>query len=368
MEKKNNLFTFNFKMKKFLLILSLFLFPIIFLQIFTWLFYTDKKGDLLRMGYIFNRYPNYREIFNTHKKSGKIYFSSIMDLPKKKKYKIITIGDSFSEQGEYGYQNILAKNNHWDILHIDRKTQDNTTFYLNQIQFLLYLTNGDFFENYQTEYVILQNIERHFVEHSNIIKLEDKLTMSGLIKIIEDQKRKVIPTDKGLKFPSQLIFKFPYFTYNYFTKNDYCFDEKVNKTLLDEEMFSPYINELLFYTTDTASLKYNNDIKLCSQLNNLLNLLNKKLNKKGIKLIVMPSPDKFDIYYENIINRNKYPRPLFFENMNKLQKDYIYIDTRAILKEYIHNQKDIYYYDDTHWTPVGVEIISKSIKGIIEYN
>ena len=60
----------------------------------------------------------------------------------------MTIGDSFSEQGEIGYQNNLAKNNLWDILHIDRKTQDNKLFNLNQIQFLLYLVNGDFFDHY----------------------------------------------------------------------------------------------------------------------------------------------------------------------------------------------------------------------------
>ena len=49
----------------------------------------------------------------------KISYTRISDLPKKRKFKILTIGDSFSEQGHYGYQNILSKMNHWEILNID---------------------------------------------------------------------------------------------------------------------------------------------------------------------------------------------------------------------------------------------------------
>lgn len=350
-------------MKKFLTIQSFFLIPIIFLQVFTWMYYTTSKGDLLRMGYIFNRHPHYRDVFLDDLKEQKICYKKITDLPQKRDYKIITIGDSFSEQGGIGYQNNLAKRNRWDILHIDRKTQDNKLFNLNQIQFLLYLVNGDFFDHYHSDFVILQNIERHFVEHASNFDVEGKLNYSDLIKIIQNGKKEKSETQKeGIKFPSQSIFKFPFYSYFYFKKNDYCFEEKVNKTTLDKKLFSPNINELLFYHTDLESLKQNNDTILCKKLNELLNLISDKLDKKNIKLIVLPSPDKYDFYYENIENKSKYERPLFFENMNKLNKRYIFIDSRTLLRKQIDNIKNIYYYDDTHWTSIGASLIAKELE------
>ena len=66
-------------------------------------------------------------------------------------------------------------------------------------------------------------------------------------------------------------------------------------------------------------------------MNNELNTLAKRLKERGIKLIVLPCPDKLDYYYDDIAN--KYTKPLFFETMRSLDKDYIYIDSKKILKE-----------------------------------
>ncbi|RTZ49905.1 hypothetical protein EJ377_07055 [Chryseobacterium arthrosphaerae] len=55
---------------------------------------------------------------------------------KEKTYEILTIGDSFSEQGKSGYQNGLAHD--FSLLHIDRFISNN------QIQTLIELCNGNF--------------------------------------------------------------------------------------------------------------------------------------------------------------------------------------------------------------------------------
>ena len=212
--------------------------------------------------------------------------------------------------------------------------------------------------------MILQNIERHFVSHSSYIDYNKAINISDLQKIIEVQKnnnKKEIEIEK-IKFPSESIFKFPYFTYHYFTKNDYCFDNKVNKTKLNKNFFSPNINELLFYNTDLVSLEENNDTFLCKKLNDVLNLVSKKLLEKGIKLIVLPSPDKYDFYYENIVNKSIYPNPLFFFNMSRMEKNYIFLDSKEILRREIDKIKDIYFYDDTHWTPKASKLIAEEIE------
>lgn len=95
--------------------------------------YSDTESpDLLRIGYIPNIYNGYRTKFQL---SINEKFDKLSNT-KKNKYKILTIGDSFSEQAGFGYKNILA--NDFSVLHVDRFISNN------QIQTLINLANGDF--------------------------------------------------------------------------------------------------------------------------------------------------------------------------------------------------------------------------------
>ena len=78
-------------------------------------FYSDAESpDLLRLGYIPNIHKGYRDKFQLNEKEK---FDKLSN-HKKKKYRILTIGDSFSEQAGYGYKNMLA--NDFSVLHVDR--------------------------------------------------------------------------------------------------------------------------------------------------------------------------------------------------------------------------------------------------------
>jgi hypothetical protein len=109
----------------------------------------------------------------------------------------------------------------------------------------------------------------------------------------------------------------------------------------------------------------NNDQANISQLNNVLNDLSLKLQRKGITLIVLPSPDKYDMYYDYIIDKNKYQRPLFFDYLETENKNYLYLDSKKILQKDFAGRKDIYFYDDTHWSPRATEIIAEGLSKII---
>jgi len=80
----------------------------------------------------------------------------------------------------------------------------------------------------------------------------------------------------------------------------------------------------------------------------------------------LPSPDKYDIYYDYIINKSKYPKPLFLEYLAEMQKNYLYVDSKKILSNSIKQKKDIYYYDDTHWSPFAAKIISDELSKLIK--
>ena len=83
----------------------------------------------------------------------------------------------------------------------------------------------------------------------------------------------------------------------------------------------------------------------------------------------MCPPDKFDFYYDFITDKSKYPKPLFFSYFDNIEnRDYVYLDTKAILSNNIEYLKDIYFYDDTHWSPWAHQIIAKELESIVNLN
>ena len=122
----------------------------------------------------------------------------------------------------------------------------------------------------------------------------------------------------------------------------------------------------MIYKGDIKSLPAKNDDKNVSQANEVFNKINQLLEKKGIKLIVMIAPDKYDLYYPYIKNKPKGKEPLFFEKLEKEKKEYLYIPSYSILSDMIKKEKDVYFYDDTHWTMKGAEAMSESIYNMIQ--
>lgn len=341
-------------MKKFMLSVLWFLLPIIILNLFTFKFYNNPEGgDLLRLGYIIDLYPNYRDIFSKEFEN-KIYYTQISEKPKTTKFEVLTIGDSFSEQDSFGYKNYLAKNK--KILHIDRFLSDN------QIQTLYSLLKGDFFEQYNFEYVILQNVERNFISNSKKFDANKVITCDKLYDLIDLDKVKDKVEFNRFKFPSNSIFKFPYFTYKYYSEKTFLFDQMVYKTEMSQNFFSVDNKELLFLKNDLAAIENNNTKENVEELNKILNDISNLLKKKGIKLIVLPAPDKYDVYYDFILDKTLFPKPLFFDHLKEMHKEYIYIDSKSVISSNLNRKKDLYFYDDTHWSPWTSKIIAEEIE------
>ena len=345
-------------MKRFIFKTSFFVVPFSIMYFISLLFYTDSENpDLLRLGYIPNLNKNYynKFLFDKNKESDKLSKHS------KKKYKILTIGDSFSEQ-LFSYKNILAKD--FSILHVDRFISKN------QIQALINLTNGDFFDNINVEYVILQHVERYIIDNVQNIKLDKRLDCSEIDSLIQDFTRKQLVENTDVekyKLFSKTTLKFPlyHFPRFFFQKNYLSNGEVFNVEMNSNSFFSNNSNKLIFYNYDLASTIVNNDKKNVNRLNRIFNLISRKLSKRNIKLIILPSPDKYDFYYDYIIENKNFRKPLFFDLMKNSKKEYIYIDSKEILKSYVKSKPDLYFYDDTHWSPVASKIIADEIIDVV---
>ena len=153
-----------------------------------------------------------------------------------------------------------------------------------------------------------------------------------------------------LFYKNNLLYKF----------NDRAFNSIVHKVKLSKNMFSVDSQDLLFLHGDVTNIN-RGKINVLQKINDEYNLLSKKLKNKNIKLIVMICPDKYNVYSEFIIN-NKYPKSELYENFKNLKKDYIYIDAYDVLKNQLEkNKKDLYFADDTHWSPRASKPIAERI-------
>ena len=350
-------------MKKFVVKIILFSWPIAFLYLFTLGFYATDKGDLIRIGYLIDK-GDYRNVFRKEL-DRKIFYTKVssINLKSPKKYTVLTIGDSFSEQFGFGYKNYLAQKENLSILHLDRFLSDNP------IQTLYGLLNSNVLDKIKVNYIILQSVEREFVIRGKNIDVSKIISINSLEKRIKKNNcsnsiNKLKNEKNKYKFPSNRIIKFPLQNIFYLF-DDNAYHSDCYKVKTKENLFSGKSNNLLFLSTDLSNVKVNNDLKATTLLNDELNDLSKKLTLRGIKLIVLPSPDKFDLYYDYIIDNKKYPRPLFFENFEKLPKTYLYINSKKMLKKQMKNQKDIYFYDDTHWSPWASKMIANELERVI---
>jgi len=354
-------------MRKFIFKTFILLFPIILIIGLTELFYLTNNGDLLRLGYLVhaNNYDK-NKIFKKEFERD-IYFTKIseIDISKQHKFDILIIGDSFSEQNEFGYKNYLAENNDISVLHYDRKLHENGTAY--PINTLSSLINGDVLDNLNVDYIILETVERSFAGSIRDFDVDGRVSLDSL-KLLIKQSEKIKINKKPYRLFSNRYKTILTKNINYLY-DDNAFDSETYKVATSENLFSINKNELLFYYYDLTNIAISNNMANHIQLNKDLNILSKKLARNKTKLIVMFAPDKYDIYYEYITDKSKYPEPFFFDYFEKIQnKDYFYIDAKNLLNKYIPNKKDIYFYDDTHWSPWASQIIAKELENIVNNN
>ena len=351
-------------MKKLLFKTSFFVFPFFLLFLLSHKYYTSDKGDLLRLGYIADIYNyDFKEVFKSeiNRKINYTLFSEI-NLKKENTFTVFTIGDSFSEQGIIGYENYLADDTTIKVLHYDRFLHENP------IETLTAILNGNVLDNIKVNYIILQSVERSIVNRGIAFNKKSKINIDSLADLINKHKEKLHEVVKEKTKDEFFCRKTVKFSLNAICYNfdDNAYSSKTYKVKTKQNLFSTNNLNLLFLDDDYEVLSVNNNISFVKTLNNELNMLAKRLKERGIKLIVLPSPDKLDFYYDDIINKNQYPKPLFFEKMRILNKNYIYMDSKNILKENTINIKDVYFYDDTHWSPVASKIIADKIKSEIE--
>ena len=339
----------------FLITTSLFL----TYHLLIWTFLTSKIfnispysiGDLGRMSYQINSLFPRIEQNNTlpHKHfDGKNWKNEPIDL--------ITIGDSFSNGGGGGknpyYQDYLATVLQINVLNIQNINKD-----FGYIDTIRYLHQKQWLNKIKPKAILIESVAReavnHVPSHNQTISLNEKKLLAQIFK-----------ENHCTYFPKPLLintanYKAPY----YYIK--YHFSSRAKKEVyrfkLSKNFFTtPDSNYLLAYHDDLNNINIIN-IETITQLNQELNTLADELKKDGITLIFMPVVDKYDLYYDYIVDHKQYPKNPFFSSLKAQSKKYIFIDTKSILIPLLEdNVQDVYYSDDTHWSYKASERITKN--------
>jgi len=306
--------------------------------------YPYQVGDLSRLSY----------------QTSSIYKRKINDINLSKKHiemrdwhgeniDIITIGDSFSNGGGGGknpfYQDYIATQTGKNILNIS-SGEDGSSF----AELALMLNNNGLLKEMKVKAIILESVQRYAVgRYTQDINWD-----------INNSKNNFLNTYKSIKTPPHKQSGITFINngnYHFVLNNIlYSLSKKPYKkdpvymAKLTKNMFSIKAKDtLLFYHEDINKIPDSTKQNI-KKLNSTLNKLAKKLKKSNIKLIFMPAVDKYNLYYPYIKNNNL-PKSNFFSLLRKLKKDYIFIDTKAILQPLLEkNIKDVFYSDDTHWS------------------
>lgn len=317
---------------------------------------TDKlinSGDLGKLGYFYidkNNQDNLSPQLSENKVDE--YNDTIQG-----KYRIITIGDSFSQQGISGYQNYLATNLRERILNYPSPRKQG--YYPEEIA--MYLLNNDIYNKLGCKIVIIETVEREFVQH--ILNYRDIKQIDYHIK---ETRYPFKTMSLKKKSPSRKNKDYLMETFKYLKYQLYKSKRPVKEVTLDADYFSaPPYNILYFYEKDLIKLSISNEEK--KNILNKLNSIHDTFDKNGIQLYYLIAPDKYDIYQPHIKNNPYQPKIILDQLEDETKQLEWFINPRDTLREMTSKGiKDVYHIDDSHWTVKACEAISNMIANKIQ--
>ena len=297
-----------------------------------------KKYDQLVFG---NYLPNYLTIDTLVVSYEKLQVANTS--------KILTIGDSFSNQKQYGFQNYLGHLLGNNILNIRFKIKE-----YNQFTTAMALLNSEIIDSLNYKIIILQVANRDAIE---------KLCSIDFEMLYE------IPKDIDNYYLYEPIAKnrvYDLFDFFAFIRLRLDFENPALKHNLKQDCFThPYFSRHLFHYKYDLYFQNTLQTDIDKAKENLITL-SRKFSEKGIKMIFLLAADKYDVY-RPFMTDNSLPVDTIMKGLTKIP-DVCVIDTKPILQEMVGNgELDVYLLHDTHWSYKGSEAIARELLRYIHF-
>lgn len=341
-------------MKKFLIKISYTVLPVMSILIGTMIYLSlsiipNATGDIGKLGMIafgheYNHFleQNYLKetLFETIKQEDILSLSNGKEPVEK--LDVLTIGDSFSQQGVFGYQNYLAHKNIKIVNCFDNVTD-------NPLQIAYDLLDRDIINHKLTKILIVGIGER---------------TIDGRIKSfnpsISPKKQQSIRVNELETAKSSNDWSVSrardYILYRIGIENP------IYKVRLRQDLFtSDEPNVLYLYNKD---IENGNCLKsaTATKITEVYKTLQDKARERGVKLYLMVAVDKYDLY-QNYIVDNQYPRKTINEDLERVMPN---TPELLLTKNYLvplleRGEKDIFMFNDTHWSYKASEVVANEI-------
>lgn len=331
-------------MKSFLIKLSYTVFPLWFILItltFYLAYYVTPRisGDIGNLACIpFGH--EYNKILEKGMEK-ETFFPTVYDTKKLDSIHVdvLTIGDSFSQQGNGGYQNYLCKKG-LNVANCYRH------LYGSPVQYAFNLLQNDIIDSTNTHIMIVESVERDF---------------EGLVRGFERNNNEIphIPQSEESSGGYSLLRTRDYILYKI------GYETPIYHAILDRDLFSSESpRELYFYHADIDT-----DVSLtkADQLKQVYNLLLNKAREKGIILILLIAVDKYDLYQDCIVS-NKFPMKTVNEDIRRiLGESPNIVLSKFYLKPLVERgEKDVFLFNDTHWSYKAAKVVADELYKRIE--
>lgn len=323
-------------MKRFLIKFMLIGIPIIIIVIVPLVSY-NTSGDLGMLGLI-HFDESYRRDFDYQKAdtSQTSYYYSARELLKQKNADILVIGDSFAHTRETAcrFQDYLSKKCNINIATLYHNLD------IEPLDILVTLLSKN--SDQIPKLVIVESVERAFVRRLLEIQFDTVLDLDCIYY-------------KSNRGSQDYIGK----TQNFYKKKVGMDRSVVYNVKLNKDLFTCKGSEsdLYFYPKDIYEIC---DYDVSKSIENL-ELLHNYAMSKGIFLVCMVAADKYDVYQKFIVDNPYKPNDILSEG-NRFDSLPYFINTKYVLAEAAEiGMMDIYWADDTHWSPVGAKIVAEEI-------
>ena len=265
---------------------------------------------------------------------------NVYDKDSLKMFPIITIGDSFSQFQNNGYQFSLSSKAGVPVANFK------TPYYLEGPNCLMALINEGILNEGQT--VIVESVERSLIRR--FYKVDTLSRFKNEAKLVNDFKENENNGPFLNRYLSWIRLKLNYknpITHYSLTKD--CFSHpRFSNTLHVYNNIKGGDGDLLWQNLSEDEFE-----RARRNMEKVIDIA----AKNGINIIILIATDKYDAY-DPWISTNHLENP----TLCKIPVDIRIFDTRPVLRSAIERGiKDVYKLNNTHWPVVGADIIGDSI-------
>lgn len=259
---------------------------------------------------------------------------------------VLTIGDSFSQQGLGSYENFLAR----DGLRV-------ANFHMNQNMFQTAydMMNLGFVDSTHVKAIVVECVERYLVERATSLKMGNDAIAKSRIG-----RANAMGGDNGGDSGASRV------NWSLLEAKNYLMlrlghPEPVKHCTLNRQLFNgPRGKELYFYYEDLNRFHIGKEEQAVIAHN--IALLNHKADSLGIAILYLVPPDKLDLYQDFIVD-NPYPRKTVNEDLSRCfpTPERLLPGKDVLLPLVKSGEKDVYHLSSTHWSYASARRIAAAV-------